>query len=123
MMETKKISETLVFNSTLTRLIAREDFTAYEYSVAKHTSIVPHQFLQHGRRMYIFCMLCNNIWTCHLLLASYFPGLLFDPEDGNGTFLRNVGKLLPDHTSQKKALCVIRLACVDKKEIVVPVLN
>jgi hypothetical protein len=29
MMQTKAISETLVFSSTLTRLIAREDFSAF----------------------------------------------------------------------------------------------
>jgi hypothetical protein len=29
-----------------------------------------------------------------LFLAGNFPGLLFDPEDGDSTFLRNVGELL-----------------------------
>jgi hypothetical protein len=28
-------------------------------------------------------------------------GLMFDPEDGRSMFLRNAGKLLPDHTASQ----------------------
>jgi hypothetical protein len=34
-------------------------------------------------------------WHVELVLA----GLMFDPEDGRSIFLRNAGKLLPDHTA------------------------
>jgi hypothetical protein len=30
--------------------------------------------------------------------ASCLRGIIFDPEDGGTTFLRNVGELLPDNT-------------------------
>jgi hypothetical protein len=37
-------------------------------------------------------------FVCCLLLAGYVLGLLFDPEDGDSTFPRNVNQLLPDYT-------------------------
>jgi hypothetical protein len=36
-------------------------------------------------------------YSCHLLLACFFPGLPFDPENGGSMFLRNVRKILPDY--------------------------
>jgi hypothetical protein len=43
----------------------------------------------------------------YLLLASYLLGLLFDPEGGSSTLLRNGGKLLPDcAASQPRQYCL-----------------
>jgi hypothetical protein len=44
-----------------------------------------------------------------VLLATYLPGLLFNPEDGGCMFLQNIGELLPDymalHPRQQYSLC------------------
>jgi hypothetical protein len=34
-----------------------------------------------------------------LLLAGFVLGLLFDPEDGSSTLLRNIGGIPPDYTA------------------------
>jgi hypothetical protein len=36
--------------------------------------------------------------VCHLLLAGYFLGLIFDPEDGSNMFFPNIGGRVPNCT-------------------------
>jgi hypothetical protein len=36
--------------------------------------------------------------ACFVLLAGHLLGSLVNPEDGGYTFLRNIGKILPDNT-------------------------
>jgi hypothetical protein len=40
----------------------------------------------------------QRFYACSLLLACCLLYLLFDPEDGNSTFLLNISELLPDYT-------------------------
>jgi hypothetical protein len=45
---------------------------------------------------------CNSLqcdFACWLLFADYLLGLLFNTEDGDSVFLRNVCELLPDYTA------------------------
>jgi hypothetical protein len=34
-----------------------------------------------------------------MLIAGFFLGLLFNPEDGSSMFLQNIGELLPDYAA------------------------
>jgi hypothetical protein len=40
--------------------------------------------------------------ACYLLYAGFLLGLLFDPDDGNDMFLRNVGSLPMDYIKSQK---------------------
>jgi hypothetical protein len=41
-------------------------------------------------------------YSCATAKCASLPGLLFDPEDGISTLIRNVGKLLPDYTASRQ---------------------
>jgi hypothetical protein len=42
---------------------------------------------------------CHVLWKSKLIIFLLcLLGLLFDPQDGRGTFLRNVGKHIPDYS-------------------------
>jgi hypothetical protein len=40
-----------------------------------------------------------EFFACRLFLDDFLLGLLFAPEDGDNTFLRNLDGLLPEHTA------------------------
>jgi hypothetical protein len=47
---------------------------------------------------------------CCLNLVALFLGLLFDPEDGGSTILRNVCKLLPIYTASHSIHAAVRIS-------------
>jgi hypothetical protein len=53
----------------------------------------------------------------NLLLAGYLPGVPFDPEDRDSTFLRNTGVLLSDNTASHSRRLVFRLKSFSRRDM------
>jgi hypothetical protein len=67
------------------------------------------------------------VCACFLLVAF---GILFDPEDGGSTLLRNVGTLLSGYTAPVEVYSIVRtifcshtIACIISVSLLVHVLN
>jgi hypothetical protein len=73
------------------------------YSQWKENYFLKCDIVQSGRSCPIFWRKVMLLSQCKQAYSEHsqhcLPGLTFDPEDGDSTFLRNVGKLLPDYMS------------------------
>jgi hypothetical protein len=65
-------------------------------------------------------VLSGKIWSNHLV--GYLFGLIIDSENGGNTFLRNVGKLMPDYTESPTGQSQTRKPQVQKCYFIVSVL-